>query len=275
MSALSVAAGESRHSEVSQVEGNRPKSDDGSSPGDLPLPHFQRLIKAKVFHPPHKRTYPRDLFAQDMKTHPVHRPGHKTADLRMVRRSNPDKEILIFTSGQIIMKDAKNREDPAGCAVIYMPKSDGSGKHTECIGFRLEERGPNGEFFNPKSMRADLRAVVAALEFKLWSSEGWEKVTIATDSNYVTDGITRHVEMWREKGWLGGTSHRGKKVKNLDLWTRALDLINEQALNGCEISFWLIKAAQNHQAHMVARRMAKEGERSEEYRAFGDVGSAA
>jgi hypothetical protein len=53
-----------------------------------------------------------------------------------------------------------------------MPESDDSTTRPECIGFRIEEHGPDRAFFQPYSRRADLRAVVAALEFKLWSSEG-------------------------------------------------------------------------------------------------------
>jgi ribonuclease HI len=189
----------------------------------------------------------------------------------MVRRSNPENEILIFTGSYLIEK-TNQRAASAGCAVIYMPKSDGSGKNPECIGFKLEEHGPNGDFFNAKSMRADLRAVVAALGSRLWSSEGWEKVTIATGSNYVVDNITGHIEKLQAKGWWEGKAHNGAKIKNLDLWKRALDLVNEQESNGYEISFWHIDPDQNKQARAVAENMAKHGERSEHYNPCGDVG---
>jgi len=129
----------------------------------------------------------------------------------MVRRSDPENEILIFTSGQMMKKvGKKQQQDFAGCAVIYMPKGNDSGHRSDCIGFSIEDRGPNGEFFNPESKRADLRAVVAALEFKIWSSEGWSKVTIASDSRYVCEGITQHIVGWRKKGWLDGTAHHGR-----------------------------------------------------------------
>jgi ribonuclease HI len=207
-----------------------------------------------------------------MSTHPSRRslPADK---LRMVRRSDPENEILIFTSGQMMKKIGKKQQkDFAGCAVIYMPKGDPSGHRSDCIGFSIEDRGPNGEFFNPESKRADLRAVVAALEFKVWSSEGWSRVTIASDSRYVCEGITKHIVGWRKKGWLDGKAHPGRTAKNLDLWTRLLDLINGQAYHGCEVAFWHINPEQNKQARLVAEAMAKGGERSEEYRAFGNVG---
>lgn len=96
-------------------------------------------------------------------------------------------------------------------------------------------------------------------------------MTIATDSNYVYDGITKHIAKWWDEGLLGGKAHNGRTMKNLDLWTRLLDLINEQAYHGCEVAFWRIRPEQNKQARLVAETMAKRGERSEEYRAFGNV----
>jgi len=206
-----------------------------------------------------------------MSTHPARRslPAEK---LRMVRRSDPENEILIFTSGQFPEKTGnKQRQDSAGCAVIYMPKSDDPATHPTCIGFRLEDRGPKDEFFNASSMRADLRAAVAALEFKHWKSEGWSKVTIASDSSYVVSSITDDIKAWQAEGWLGGRRHRGRKLKNMDLWQRLLDLVNEQALNGCEVAVWHITSEENQQARLVAEKMAREGERSDYYRAFGDV----
>lgn len=224
-----------------------------------------------MFHPPRKRSHPHELFAANMSTHPA-RDSILADRLRMVRRSDPENEILIFTSGQMKKKiGKKDTQNSAGCAVISMPKNDGWGQRSDCDGFSIEDRGPNGEFFNPNSNRAELRAVVAALEFKVWSSEGWSKVVIASDSDYVCTGITKDIMKWREGGLLGGQAHHGRRVKNLDLWTRLLELINEQAYHGCEVAFWQIKAGQNKQARVVAELMAKSGERSEEYRAFGNV----
>lgn len=45
-------------------------------------------------------------------------------------------------------------------------------------------------------------------------------VTLATDSNYVKDGITKWIHGWQRNGWR--TSDR-KPVKNADLWQALLD----------------------------------------------------
>jgi ribonuclease HI len=45
-------------------------------------------------------------------------------------------------------------------------------------------------------------------------------VTLATDSNYVKDGITKWIHGWQRNGWK--TSDR-KPVKNADLWQALLD----------------------------------------------------
>jgi ribonuclease HI len=151
----------------------------------------------------------------------------------------------------MVERSCRFHKDRSGCAVIYMPESDDSATRPECIGFRIEEHGPDRAFYQPDSRRACLRAVVAALEFKLWSSEGWERVTIATDGGFVVDNITRHIARWAEQGWLGGEVRPGRKVLNLDLWARLLDLINEQAYHGCEVIFWHIKARENQQEHAL------------------------
>jgi hypothetical protein len=74
-------------------------------------------------------------------------------------------------------------------------------------------------------------------------------------------------------GGTGGEVRPGRKVLNLDLWARLLELINEQAYHGCEVIFWHIKARENQQARLVATRMAESGERSQFHKAFGNVGS--
>ncbi|KAK0730255.1 hypothetical protein B0H67DRAFT_452205, partial [Lasiosphaeris hirsuta] len=43
---------------------------------------------------------------------------------------------------------------------------------------------------------AELRAAIAALEFRCWWGEGWERIVIATDSKYVADGATAWLLSW-------------------------------------------------------------------------------
>lgn len=71
------------------------------------------------------------------------------------------------------------------------------------------------------NQRMELLGVVAALE----TLPNDRSVTIASDSKYVIDGINKGwAKGWRVKGWK--TSSR-KRVANIDLWKRLLDLTDE------------------------------------------------
>lgn len=80
-----------------------------------------------------------------------------------------------------------------GCAFYYRPAGGkASGEKTT---------GPSGLTSRQTSNRAELRAVIAALQYRVWyhrkygtkPGEGREKVIIATDSQYVVLGITEWI----------------------------------------------------------------------------------
>ena len=141
------------------------------------------------------------------------------------------------------------------------------------IGFKLEKRGPKGAVNADLNQRtAELRALVAALEFKIWSTEGWKKVVIATTSTYVHRGITESVEMWANSGWHQGEQFHGRQVPSFDLWERAIALVNEQAYHGCEVQVWLIPPREGIDAAAAALTMAKSAHATPEvYQSLGDV----
>lgn len=80
--------------------------------------------------------------------------------------------------------------------------------------FRLESRGPTGQFHLQTSNRAELRAAITALECRYWIGEGRISITIATNSAYMVEGITKHIATWLERGWCASSS---KLVANRDL----------------------------------------------------------
>ncbi|KAF1912210.1 ribonuclease H-like domain-containing protein [Ampelomyces quisqualis] len=147
---------------------------------------------------------------------------------RYTRQSNPS-EFLIYTDGAC----SKNGDQDArgGCAFFFRPETSlsmipaktSSGHSTRSMNlhelgasnFRLESRGPTEEAGDQTSNRAELRAVIAALEFRLWNNEGCQRLVIATDSSYVVDGSTEWIKKWQQNGWQTSTH---KPVKNQDLW---------------------------------------------------------
>jgi ribonuclease HI len=113
--------------------------------------------------------------------------------------------------------------------------------------------------------------LVAALELRLWSTEGWEKVIIATSSIYAHRGITQNVGHWESKDWLRGVLNGDKHLKNFDLWARAIDLVNEHAYRGCEVQFWLIRPEEANDAESAARLAASAGPAPQAYQSMGKI----
>ncbi|KAM3070497.1 hypothetical protein ACMFMG_010320 [Clarireedia jacksonii] len=173
---------------------------------------------------------------------------------RIVRRSNPH-EILIYTDGASLGNGTA--EAKAGCGFVC-----GSGFKCD---FRLEEVGPTGEPHQQTSNRAELRAVIGALESRAWAGDSWgqwDRIVIATDSSYVVSGITDWVHTWTTRGWV---TSKGSPVKNQDLWERLLKQIAKLdqiplpflgRSSGVAVSFWKIPRAWNAKADSEARRAA-------------------
>jgi len=219
-----------------------------------PAFELRRTAKAMICPP---QAVPRKVF-----THAA--TDHKS---RMVRRDNPEKEILIYTSGQCFGK-SKKKPAHAGCAVISSSVGQEGVKSRR---FLLEQIGPEGIRHDMNRNNAELRALVAALELRDWSAEGWDKVTIATSSTYVHRGITLKIASWDSQGKLQGSYQHGKQLQAFDLWARAISLVNEHAYRGCEVQVWLIKQAEVEDAASAARAAAKSGQAPNAYRSRGDV----
>jgi ribonuclease HI len=63
--------------------------------------------------------------------------------------------------------------------------------------FSLENQGPHGEIEAQTSNRAELRALIGALQFRLWHNEGFNCRVTATDSSYTVDGATDWMWKWQ------------------------------------------------------------------------------
>jgi ribonuclease HI len=56
-----------------------------------------------------------------------------------------------------------------GWAFTFRPGPEGA------VSGVLEQKGPDNEFHEATNNRAELRAAIAALEFRVWWGEGWER----------------------------------------------------------------------------------------------------
>lgn len=111
--------------------------------------------------------------------------------------------VLVFTDGA-----APNNGQlgvRAGCGILVRP----DGRYG--VSFPLER--VSGESLT--SNRAELRTAHAALNLRDWRAEGFGKIVIACDSEYVVLGAVQRAESWEQNGWR---NMRGQDIANKDLW---------------------------------------------------------
>ena len=105
--------------------------------------------------------------------------------------------------------------------------------------FRLEDVGPTGLREKQSSNRAELRAILAALnwfrgghmDWEFWKPKEYAKLVIATDSTYVVNGATKWARTWESNGWKLSS---GETVKNQDLWEELLKRFRSLQAERCE-----------------------------------------
>jgi ribonuclease HI len=141
------------------------------------------------------------------------------------------KTMLMYTDGACLNNGSTADTPRGGYAFVFNSGIDG------VVASALENKGLDGSVYRHTSNRAELRAVVSSLQFRKWYGEGWERVVIAADSEYVVLGATTWVRTWAGRDWR---TSAGKPVLNQDLWRRLLEQLQEYANAGCEVSFWRV-----------------------------------
>lgn len=133
------------------------------------------------------------------------------------------------------------------------------------IGLHLETQGPNGDAQKHTSNRAKLRAVIAALDFRPWHEEGWKRVVLVTDLEYIAMGATKWISSWVKRRWRSapswtqqGKMRLGKKIANRDLWEELQSCIETLYENGTEVSFWLVPSSVSSPLLREAKAAARE-----------------
>lgn len=128
---------------------------------------------------------------------------------RFIRADDPES-LLIYTDGACLGNGQV--EPKGGWAFVFGPQELNT---TASINERLENQGPLGDYANPTSNRAELRAIIGALRYKNWASEGFTTLVLATDSEYVVKGATEWIRAWLRRGWRKSD---GAVVSNVDMW---------------------------------------------------------
>jgi len=122
------------------------------------------------------------------------------------------------------------------------------------------------------SNRAELRAVIAALQFRDWSTDcsgGWKSVMIATDSEDVVFGITERIKRWEVENWktFDQSLRLRVDVKNQDLWKLLLHVIRTLQSKGVSVSFWRFPRKWNDRADKLLVKLL----RGRQFRSFISV----
>lgn len=204
-----------------------------------------RVIPTK-FHPPNSSDTPESLFPLSI--------GRRSSPhvRRFIRSSNVGTQFLIYTDGACLDNGGANPR--AGCAFVFKPTTQNPSVRGY-VAFRLEDEGPTGERNLQTSNRAELRAVIAALRFRHWPGEGADGLVVATDSEYVAEGITTWVRGWLRRGWR---TSMGAPVKNQDLWRCLLGEVDFWNEKGMSIEFWRIPREWNTEADRHAKEAANQ-----------------
>jgi ribonuclease HI len=153
-----------------------------------------------------------------------------------------NKTMMIYTDGSCLGNGRRSAKGVFG--LVFNDTENG------VFQAALEKRGPDGMLHVAASNRAELRAVIAALEYRAWWGGGWERVVIVTDSTYVHHGATSWIRQWSRNGRV---KVQGQPVANQDLWKRLSDVMGSYAAGGCEISFWAVRRELNSEADSAAK----------------------
>ncbi len=114
-------------------------------------------------------------------------------------QAHDNHRYIVNTDGA-----CRNNPGPGGWGVVLQLEAEGEIiKEKDLSGATIVETTNN---------RMELSAVLGGLR-RL--KDKTTPITVRTDSRYVTDGMSRWVEGWKQNGWR--TSDK-KPVKNKDLW---------------------------------------------------------
>ncbi|KAJ5736211.1 ribonuclease H-like protein [Penicillium malachiteum] len=170
---------------------------------------------------------------------------------RLVHR-DLHKTFILYTDGACLNNGAPNAR--AGCAFVF-GKAEQNSYEPTCARFPLENKGPTGEYHRQTSNRAELRAVLAASRFCDWRVGRFNRMVIATDSEYVVEGITTGLRNWIPRGWR---LNDGSPVMNQDLWACLLGEVERWHTYGMKMEFWRVSRLENREADRFASIAASE-----------------
>jgi hypothetical protein len=165
----------------------------------------------------------------------AHKAGVDLKDL-----SNNSKEVQ-----KMIQAALSSARPQGGIGVIYCPNDDPLNQdhdNLRAIDERIDvncakrlEAPP--EFSESTARRAQLRAVLAAIELANWEEEGFDKIVIGVEQNWIVSGVSNDIWRWKRNGWINAT---GGMVEDRDLWELIDEAIMTYEKIDCNVRFWQI-----------------------------------
>jgi ribonuclease HI len=113
--------------------------------------------------------------------------------------------------------------------------------------FKGQERELTGGEATTTNNRMELMAAIQALE----ALRRPVRVRLHTDSNYLREGITRWIHVWKQKGWKTADK---KPVKNVDLWQRL-----DAARGRHDVEWHWVRGHAGHDGNERADALARQG----------------
>ncbi|KAI1213244.1 ribonuclease H-like domain-containing protein [Annulohypoxylon truncatum] len=166
------------------------------------------------------------------------------------------KTMMIYADGACCNNGSAEKIPRGGYAFVFNNSPTGT------YSSGLEKKGVDGQVYAHTNNRAELRAIIAALHFRTWWGEGWERIVMVTDSEYVSKGGTEWLRSWAGRNWR---TSGGKQVANQDLWKALSEVLGSYAKSGCEVSFWTVPRNYNTLADAAAKAAADQANGAEEY----------
>lgn len=120
------------------------------------------------------------------------------------------------------------------------------GRVEENVSRRLERPS---EYARTTLQRAQLRAVIAALEYQSWETEGFNQLVIAVSQPWIVRGISEEIFAWRGNGFqLTGVDPEvfnvlgmaQEAVPDQDLWLLLDHLVKKLEEVDCTVRFWYL-----------------------------------
>jgi len=137
-------------------------------------------------------------------------------------------EVEVFTDGA-----CRGNPGPGGWATILRYR----GTEKELSGFAAETT----------NNRMEMTAAIEGLE----ALKRPCRVRLYSDSQYLRDGITKWIDVWKRRGWRTADK---KPVKNVDLWQRL-----DAALKTHDVRWHWVKGHAGHDANERADQLARDG----------------